>query len=134
MADVCGEIGALARVTDSSDDGGRVFIELRNGNTGWFESPDGETYADGEVVLIVEADHGKSIERMPDEIWPEEEWVGVVKIKLPDVTIIESGGRNKTVPTGSEVEYEVGNTVHSTDLGGVTRVLSDGADQADRSA
>jgi len=124
MADGYGEIGALARVTGRSDDEGRIFLELRNGNNGWFESLDGETYSDGEVVLITEGDHGKSIERMPDEVWPEEEWVGVVKIKLPDVTIIESGGRNKTVPTNSDLEYEVSNTVHATDLGGVTRVLS----------
>ena len=66
----------------------------------------------------------RSVTKVPAAAWPDERWVGVVKIRLPDVTIIESGGRFRTVPTTDEPPYEEGNTVHATDAHGVARVLS----------
>ena len=62
---------------------------------------------------------------LPNSTWPDELWVGVVKIKLTDITIIESGGRLRTVPTTTEPCYESGNTVQANDLQGVVRVLSE---------
>ena len=51
-----GEIGQLARVSGHSEDGGRVFLELRTGQSGWFESldDDDQTYSEGEVVLLLD--------------------------------------------------------------------------------
>ena len=61
---------------------------------------------------------------MPPDAWTDELWVGVVKIKEPDVTIIDTGGRWRTVDTTQHLDYDVGNTVHATATTGVERVLS----------
>ena len=37
MTDATINIGKLARVTGVSADGHRVFFDLRNGNSGWFD-------------------------------------------------------------------------------------------------
>ena len=58
-------------------------------------------------------------------MWPDELWVGVVKLKLPDITIIDTAGRLRTVPTTTQPNYETSNTVQARDFAGVTRVLSE---------
>lgn len=49
----------------------------------------------------------------------------MVRIKLPDITVIEAGSRLRRVPTSEAIPYRVGNTVEAGDLSGVVRVVAD---------
>lgn len=53
----------------------------------------------------------------------EELWVGVVKLRLDDITIVDVGGRWRRIPTNNAISYEQANTVEGTDATGVGRVL-----------
>ena len=81
----------------------------------------------GDVLLITgDIDNNDvDIEKVPGSAWPDDLWVGIVKIKLPDITVIDSGARFRTVPTVAMPFYESGNTVLAGDVQGVTRVLSE---------
>lgn len=127
MTDELGDTGILARITSICPDNGTVCFDLRNGKSGFFSSTD-ETFAIGDVVLITgdtENNVDVGLRRMPNDSWPEEHWIGVVKIKLDDITVIDSSGRFRDVPTASSLAYDVGNTVQATDSLGVRRVLSE---------
>ena len=118
------QTGMLARVTGVSAD--RVFFDLRNGNSGWFDQ-DGQGFGADDVILISGEGPGQSADRVDSSAWPDDLWVGVVKIKLGDVTVIEASGRYRMVPTRTDVVYEVGNTVEAGEVRGVIRVLSEEA-------
>ncbi len=124
MTDSTTNIGMLARVTGVSADGHRVFFDLRNGNSGWFDQA-GEDFSTGDVILISGDGPDQRAHRVEASAWPDELWVGVVKIKLSDVTVIEASGRYRKVPTRADVAYEVGNTVEAGDVQGVVRILSE---------
>ena len=121
-----GPSGILARVTAISGDGNSVYFDLRNGKTGSFSNVDQE-YLIGDVLLITGDIDKKdvNIEKVPGSAWPDDLWVGIVKIKLTDITVIDSGARFRTVPTVAMPFYESGNTVLAGDVQGVTRVLSE---------
>ena len=124
-----GDTGNLAKVTVISEERRRcrVFFDLRDGRTGSFELPR-DTYPGhytvGDILLIRDQDNYEPPEKVPTDAWPHNLWIGVVKIKLDDVTIIESSGRLRIVPTVATLHYEPGNTVQAGELLGVTRVLS----------
>ena len=122
-----GTTGTLAKVTVVSDDGRNVYFDLRSGNTGSFSHNGLETYAVGDILLIPDdiAGNSTAITKMSSSAWPEALWIGIVKIKLEDVTVIESSGRLRTVPTVAELNYAVGNTVQAGDVQGVTRIVSE---------
>ena len=119
-----GPEGQVAKVTAVSQDEHRVFIEYRNGLTGWFDQPE-ITFKRGDVLLIVPNENGSTPHVMPSDVWPDNLWVGVVKIKLDDITVVEANGRLRTVPTNDRVDYNPDNTVQISDLEGVVRVLSE---------
>ena len=121
-----GPSGTLAKVTAISDEGNSVYFDLRNGKTGSLNNVDQE-YLIGDVLLITgDIDNNRvEIEKVPSSTWPDDLWVGIVKIKLPDITVIDSGARFRTVPTATTPLYENGNTVLAGDVQGVTRVLSE---------
>ena len=121
-----GPVGTLAKVTAVSKDANYVYFDLRNGNTGSIENVD-EEYSVGDVLLISGGPDNESYEhkKVPNDTWPNEHWVGIVKIKLPDVTVIDSGARFRMVPTVTAPSYEVENTVLAGDVQGVIRVLSE---------
>ena len=119
-----GPEGSVAKVTAVSQEGHRVFIEYRNGLTGWFDYSE-TTFKRGDVILIVAGENGFTPHVMPSDVWPDNLWVGVVKIKLKDITVIEANGRLRTVPTNDHVDYNSDNTVQVSDLEGVVRVLSE---------
>jgi transitional endoplasmic reticulum ATPase len=122
---VTGQIGAPARVIFVSEDASVVYCQLQNGNVLPVGRPREVEGNVGDVVLVYGGgDEPFVLESAPRELWGEEPWVGVVKIKLDDVTVIESGGRYRRVPT-SALEYEVGNTVEAGDFLGPTRLLAD---------
>ncbi|MDE2849608.1 MAG: ATP-binding protein [Acidobacteriota bacterium] len=123
MSPELGPTGTLVKVRALGEDG-RVYFDLRDGKTGSFFPADKE-YRVGDVLLI----HGEiegdvRIEKVPDTTWPDERWVGVVKIKLQDTTVVEAGGRFRAVPSVPEPDYDVGYTVHGDDTNGVVRVFS----------
>ena len=118
-----GPTGQLAKVTAVSEDGGRVHFDLRSGLSGWMNQPD-EEYEIGDVLLLVSEDGRQQAEKIPKSAWPDQLWIGVVRIKSEDITVITAGGQNRRVPTTTDVEYEVGNTVEAGDVQGVVRVLS----------
>ena len=121
MTDTTINIGMLARVIGVSADGHRVFFDLRNGKNGWFDQ-DGDGLSTGDVILISGEGPGQRADRVDASAWPDDLWVGVVKIKLDDVTVIEASGRNRKVPTRADVAYEVGNTVEAGEVQGVGKL------------
>ena len=116
-----------SRVRAVDPDATRLYLEFRNG---MFATVDGLDPFDtsttgfgiGRRVLVREK--GDHVELAPDELWPEEPWVGVVRIKLEDATVIDSGGSWRLLPTCPDVEYDVGNTVEVRHGKGVVRLLS----------
>ena len=120
-------LSLVARVRSVDPAAARLYLEFRNGMFATVDgldpfdtSPTG--FAIGRRVLVREKDD--HVELVPDELWPEEPSVGVVRIKLEDATVIDSGGSWRLLPTRSDVEYDVGNTVEVQDGEGVVRVLS----------
>jgi transitional endoplasmic reticulum ATPase len=121
------DLSLVARVRAVDPDAARLYVEFRNGLFATLDglnpfdiSPSG--FGIGRKVLISE--HYDHVELAPDELWPEEPWVGVVRIKLDDATVVESAGSWRLLPTCTDVEYDVGNTVEVQDGKGVVRVLS----------
>ena len=126
MTTELGASGILAKVTAISGDGNSVYFDLRNGKTGSLDNVDQE-YFIGEVLLITgDIEHNQvEIKKVPSSAWPDDLWVEVVKIKLDDITVIDSGVRFRIVPTTDDPPYELGNTVQAGEVQGVTRVLSE---------
>jgi transitional endoplasmic reticulum ATPase len=122
MSTELGPRGDLARVRSVAEDRHRLYLEFRNGQTGTVDSDSPFDLSVGSVVLVRVAEN--YLEPVPDDVWPEESWVGVVRLKLPDTTIVESGGQLKLLKTRSGVNYREGNTVEARDSYGIVRVLS----------
>ena len=80
-----GSKGQLAKVTAVSEDGGRVHFDLRSGFSGWLDQVDLE-YEIGDVLLLVNEDGRQRAEKLPSSAWPDQLWVGVVRIKSEDIT------------------------------------------------
>ena len=117
--------GLLAKITAIGEDDRTVYIDFRNGKSGSFNTTQ-QRFTVGDVLLIsgdIENNIDVELTKMSGNAWPDDLWVGVVKIKCPDITVIESGGRFRTVPTRDTVPYDVGNTVHAGEVQGVSRVL-----------
>ncbi len=113
----------MARIRAVADGDRRLYLEFRNGNTGSVDSESAFDLSVGDVVLVVVEDESTRLVPVPNEIWPDEPWVGVVRLRLPDVTVLESGGRLRRIPTADDVAYREGNTVEAGDFSGVLRVL-----------
>ena len=119
--------GLLAKVTAISEDECTAYIDFRSGKSGSFNTIQ-QRFTVGDVLLIsgdIENNIGVELTKMSGSAWPDKLWVGVVKIKRPDITVIHSGGQFRTVPTTDTVPYDVGNTVHAGEVQGVSRVLSE---------
>ena len=115
-----GTVGQLARVIDISDNGHTAFFELRNGNTGSLTNTV-ESFSIGDVLIIsgdLKNNTEISLEKALPTTWPDYLWIGIVKLKLEDITVIESGGRFRDVPTNSQLDYCVGNTVQAGEIRG----------------
>jgi transitional endoplasmic reticulum ATPase len=123
--------GSLARVGFVSQDRMRIWLELKDGRTATVDSRgDPFELQVGAVLMVRQGD--SHLELAPRDLWPASAaaeptdtgvWVGVVRLRVEDVTVIDIGGRWLRVPTNPEVAYERGNTVEGTTVVGVTRVL-----------
>lgn len=110
----------VARVTAVSDDGVRTFVTYPSGQTAYF---DGAAWRyDIDDVLFIDA-AANWVENAPEEVWPDPEWVGVVKFRSAEDTVVDIGARLMLVKT-SDVDYAVNNTVVGRDGVGVVRLLS----------
>jgi transitional endoplasmic reticulum ATPase len=114
---------SVARVRAVDNDTNRIYLDFRNGNTAWIGGSDLSQYPVGSVVLIrPEENH---VELAPQQLWPEESWVGIVRLKLDDVTVCtDPNGRLRKLPTRGDLSYREGNTVEATDSE-IIRVLSE---------
>jgi ATP-dependent 26S proteasome regulatory subunit len=119
-----GPAGDLVRVRWIDDDHRRVFIEVRNGQTATVNTTDPVDWDVGTVLLITRTGESPAFDTVPAELWPEESWVGVVRVHLPDVLVVDTSGRLRLVPR-SGIDCKVGNTVEVRDTTGVVRVLSE---------
>lgn len=108
--------GQVARIREIIDRH-RIYIEMPNGNVGWTDISDSAEFFVGQVVLILN-DH---IESAPEDLWHEEPFISVVRIKNDDTTVLEFAGHPRSIPT-NDVHYEVGHTVEALSSG-VLRVL-----------
>lgn len=114
-----GPLHVLAKVKAIEDDGRLHYLQLLNGSYTWFASEEPMEFEIGDWALVGE----KTINYAPEELWPDERWLGIVKSKLPDLTILDASGLLRLVPTNG-VGYEIGNTVLVTDEG-VDRVVDE---------
>lgn len=111
----------VARVRAIDDDGCRLYLEFPNGVVTTVVNDEPFEFSVGSVVLV--RINENYIELAPDELWPEQSFVGVVRLKLPDTTVVDVGGRWIMLPTNNVV-YSEGNTVEAKNSSGVTRVLA----------
>lgn len=114
-----GPLHVPARVKAVEDDGRLLYLQLLNGTYTWFATEEPMEFELGDWALVGE----ETINRAPEELWPDERWLGIVKSKLPDLTILDASGHLRFVPT-NEVDYEIGNTVLVTG-DGVDRVIDE---------
>ena len=116
-----GPAGYLAKIT--AIDKEHVFFDKRNGQSGWFYQSEAK-FAVGDVLHISGGAGNEQVEPLPNSTWPEEVWVGVVMLKLQDITVIDSRIGFRQVPTTTKPFYKIGNTVLVGEVKGVTQVLS----------
>jgi transitional endoplasmic reticulum ATPase len=122
MSDEVSEQGppqALARVKAIHNGGQLLYLRFLNGNYVWYRIKDSMEFEVGDWVLVGD----ERIDYAPEELWPDERWLAIVKSRLPDLTILDASGQLRFVPT-NEVDYEIGNTVLVTD-DGVDRVIDE---------
>lgn len=113
--------GSLVRVRSVNEDGRVVFFEHPNGAVGYATSSLPMEFAVGDLLIAGDDEFIPA----PAELWRSDPWVGVVRLKLDDITVIDSGGRWQRVPTTNVVDYRRGNTVEVSDTNGVIRKLHD---------
>lgn len=112
----------IAKIVGIDKNENHIFIEFPNGNTAILLDADQYDLKIGSIIFI--DTNSNYIGVAPSEMWPDASFCGIVRLKLEDITIIDTGGRWVTVPTAS-VSYTVGNTVEVKVSKGVLRVLSD---------
>ena len=105
-----GPEGKLAKVT--AIDGDRVYIEYRSGTTAWFDQSQ-IILQRGDILSLSTGEYSTSVTKIPTEAWPDNLWIGIVKLKLDDITILEVDARFRKVPTNTSIEYKVDDTCGS---------------------
>jgi len=117
------QIGNVARVRAIANDSCRLYLEYPNGYLAAVDSEEPFEFNMGAVVFVQPNEN--YIEAAPEELWPDPLLVGVVRLKLPDTTVLDSGGgRWVMLPTRKDIEYSEGNTVEAKNSSGVVRVLA----------
>lgn len=113
----------VARVLCVNELSERIYLRFLNGKLLAFDVSDVSGFQSGQTVTV-NTERPANIEVVPDALWEEESWVGVVHLKLEDATVIDSGSNWRLLPTNTDVEYEPGNTVEVRDDVGVVRRFS----------
>lgn len=119
-----GPKGQIARVRHVSDDDLDLHLEFESGAIAKSTASEPVSFVEGDTVLVESG--GGSIALAPDEMWTgDDPWVGVVRIRLDDVSVIDQSGRLHYLETEGEVSYRPGNTVLVQEGRGVIRVLDE---------
>lgn len=108
----------VAVVTALSHDGQFAYLRFGNGFQNVLSNE--ELGAEVGDVLAVFEHH---VEFAPEGVWPSEQWVGAVRMKTDEDTVVDSPSGLRLVPTRDEVDYAPGNTV-LVDGSGVVRLLT----------
>lgn len=101
--------GQVARVKAVAEDGRHMHIEYRNGLTGRISSDEEQISFGVGDILLVDAE-GNHFERAPDSLWPDDTWIGTLRLEVSDGFIAEVDGRYRRV-YAQDAGYAVGNTV-----------------------
>ena len=109
----------VARVIHVSSDRTTAYIELRNGLTATCTSEQPFEFTHGDVVFV-DLD-SNSVEKAPNDVWPEDSWVGVVRLLLPDRVVIDIGGRLRILSRAGYPDLREGNTIEGRDSAGITQ-------------
>jgi transitional endoplasmic reticulum ATPase len=109
--------GEVARVRALSADGYQLYLEMRRSGLVATVSADVPFDVAVGTVVLVYPDENR-IDFAPNGLWPEDTWVGVVRLRLNDVTVIDHSGRLRLVPTTSPIEFPERNTVEVSDAEG----------------
>jgi len=112
----------VARITAITEDGLRIYLQYRNGQTADVTRDVPFEWEVGDVLLVKASEN--FVELAPPDVWPEDAWVGVVRLTDEEISVIEVGGRLHVLERGV-VDHKVGNTVEGRDPDGILRVLSD---------
>lgn len=117
------DLGDVARVRGVALDGRRLYLVFRNGQTATVDNDIPFEFDVGTVVLVRPKEN--YLEPAPDELWPEEPWAAVVRLKLPDTTVVDYRGQWRMFPTRNDITYREGNTVEVLEGFGIVRVLAE---------
>jgi len=112
----------IARVRALVNQGRRLLLELPNGQIVTVDRSEPFDISVGTVLLVREEEN--HLEQAPAELWPNSPWVGVVRLKLEDVTVISASGLWRTVATNPDLDYREGYTVEADATSGILRVLA----------
>lgn len=115
-------VSNIAKIRAVDDNRCRLYLEFPNGAFTTVVNEEPFEYTVGSIVLV--GINTNFIESAPDSLWPDQSFVGIVRLKLSDVTIVDFGGRPIKIPT-SQTDYSEGNTVEATNSSGVIRVLAE---------
>ncbi|MFG2013117.1 ATP-binding protein [Micromonospora sp. NPDC048868] len=111
-------IGRIRHVDAKNKD---FIVELQNGLVVPYELHDDDDFTKGDVVLL-----GMDLDDItpgPQELWPEDRWIGVVRLVLDEEVVIDAAGRIRTLPLPDRLTLEKGNTVEGVDAE-IRRVIS----------
>lgn len=108
--------GQVARIREIVDRH-HAYIEMPNGAVAWVKVENTSKYHTGQIILAFD----DRIEPAPENLWREDPFISVVRIKDPDITVLEFAGHPRIVPTNG-APYEVGHTVEALSTG-VLRIL-----------
>src|SRR4051812_32911291 len=89
--------GQLARITHVAGDGTFLSFEYASGESGYATGVDTSGFTADDIVLI--DPDTDLIKRVPAELWRQSRWVGVVRHRDAENTLIEVSGFLKPVAT-----------------------------------
>ncbi|MET7373848.1 ATP-binding protein [Micromonospora arida] len=99
------------------------IVELPNGFVVPYDLREDDNFAKGDVVLV--SPNLDEVQPGARELWPEERWIGVVRLVLDGEVIVDVGGRIRTFPLPNDFTVEKGNTVEGVDSEGIQRVVTE---------
>jgi transitional endoplasmic reticulum ATPase len=115
--------GNVARVRAVDRDGCRLYLEYSNGFIAAVDSQETFEFKVGSIVFVQSNEN--SIEAAPEEVWLDQLFVGIVRLRRPEITIVDTGGgRWIKLPTREGIEYSEGYTVEAKHSYGVVNVLA----------
>lgn len=113
----------VAKVTYVTGDRTTAILDLRNGQSVTYTPARSVDLKRGDVVFI-DMDDG-DIEPAPKELWPDETWIGVVRLLLSNEVVVDVGGTLKKVVRPNGIDIHEGNTVEGLTPEGIIRILAD---------